>query len=189
MKQTLALAAVLCAVPPAARAHLTNTGLGPFYDGLAHLFVTPDALLPAIAISLLAGLRGPRYGRMVLLALPAACLAGSLVSRWIGLPAALPATTAAATIVVGILVAADLRLPLVVLAGAAILLGLLNGGAQPAGLSAAGSAVALFVVAALLAGRVVSIQTFAARIVVRVAGSWIAASGLFLLGWALRPSI
>jgi hydrogenase/urease accessory protein HupE len=106
-------------------------------------------------------------------------------------------TTAAATIALGILVAADIRLPLAFLSGLTILLGLLNGGARAgdavrmasSGLSAAGSAVALFVVAGVLAGRVVSVQTFAGRIAVRVAGSWIAASGLFLLGWALRHSI
>ena len=189
MKRTVALTVALCAMPPVARAHLTNAGFGPFYDGLVHLFVTPEVLLPAIATSLLAGLRGPRYGRMVLFALPASCLAGSLAGRWIGLPAAFPVTAAAVTIVTGILVAADLRLPLAALSGAAILLGLLNGGAHPAGLSAAGNAAALFVVTAILAGRVVSIQTFVVRIAIRVAGGWIAASGLLLLGWALRPPI
>ena len=39
-------------------AHLMTTGLGPFYDGLAHLFVTPEDLLPVLALSLAAGLRG-----------------------------------------------------------------------------------------------------------------------------------
>ena len=54
-----------------------NTGFGPFYDGLTHLFVTPEDLLPVIALALLAGLRGPRFGRAVLLALPVAWLVGS----------------------------------------------------------------------------------------------------------------
>jgi hypothetical protein len=54
-----------------------NTRFGPFYDGLTHLFVTPEDLLPVIALALLAGRRGPRFGRVVLFALPVAWLVGS----------------------------------------------------------------------------------------------------------------
>ena len=68
---TLAIALI---VAPSAHAHLMNTRFGPFYDGLTHLFVTPEDLLPVIALALLAGLRGPPFGRSVLLA--ASCLAG-----------------------------------------------------------------------------------------------------------------
>src|ERR1700732_3770000 len=73
----LTLAITLIAAP-SAHAHLMNTGFGPFNDGLTHLFVTPEDLLPVIALALLAGLRGPRFGRAVLFALPAACLGGTL---------------------------------------------------------------------------------------------------------------
>jgi hydrogenase/urease accessory protein HupE len=73
----LTLAITLIAAP-SAHAHLMNTGFGPFYDGLAHLFVTPEDLLPVIALALLAGLRGPSFGRAVLLALPVAWLVGAL---------------------------------------------------------------------------------------------------------------
>jgi hypothetical protein len=31
-------------IAPSARAHLVNTGFGPFDDGLTHLFVTPEDL-------------------------------------------------------------------------------------------------------------------------------------------------
>ena len=54
--------------PSAAHAHLTNTGLGPFYDGLAHPFPTADEVLPVLARSLFAGLRGTRFGQTVLVA-------------------------------------------------------------------------------------------------------------------------
>jgi hypothetical protein len=47
------LAATL-SVAPSARAHLVNTGFGPFDDGLTHLFVTPEDLLPVIALALFA---------------------------------------------------------------------------------------------------------------------------------------
>ena len=56
-------------------------------------------------------------------------------------------------------------------------------------LSIAGVAVALFVIVSLLAGQVTSLRLASARIVVRVAGSWIAATGLFMLGWAVRERI
>ncbi len=49
-----------------------------------------------------------------------------------------------------------------------------------------GVAVALFVVVSLLAGQVTTVRAAWARIVVRVAGSWIAATGLLMLGWSLR---
>lgn len=44
--------------------------IAPFYDGLTHLFVTPEDLMPVIARALFAGLHGPRFGRAVLFALP-----------------------------------------------------------------------------------------------------------------------
>src|SRR5215467_6651470 len=108
----VALAAAMAAP---AHAHVTNTGFGPFYDGLAHLFLTPEGLLPVVALSLAAGLRGPRFGRVVLFALPVASLAGSFVGRLVLLPSAPPVATAAITITLGALAAADKRSPLAVL--------------------------------------------------------------------------
>jgi len=45
---------------------------------------------------------------------------------------------------------------------------------------------AVFVLVALAAAFVVRLRADWARIAVRVAGSWIAASGLLMLGWAVR---
>jgi hypothetical protein len=69
----VALAALLA--PAAARAHLVNSGLGPFYDGFR---TSPSRRtpLPALALALLAGQRG-RRGR-VTPALPGAWLVGGL---------------------------------------------------------------------------------------------------------------
>jgi hypothetical protein len=50
----------------------------------------------------------------------------------------------------------------------------------------AGIACAVFVVVALVVGLVVSLKAPWTRVAVRVAGSWIAATGLFVLGWGLR---
>jgi hydrogenase/urease accessory protein HupE len=120
-------------------------------------------------------LRGPRFGRAVLFARPAAWLIGSVA--------------------LGALLAADCPLPLVALGGLAILLGLLHGGlngsefpktSAPGQISAAGVAAALFVVVSLLAGQAASVRVPWARVAVRVAGSWIVAIGLLMLGWAMR---
>jgi hypothetical protein len=85
-------------------------------------------------------------------------------------------------------------LPLILVVCGAIALGLLQGSLNGmelamAGLSylgAAGTACSLFVVMSLLTGQVVSLQAVWMRVAVRVAGSWIAAAGLFMLGWAMR---
>jgi hydrogenase/urease accessory protein HupE len=179
---------------PSAHAHLMNTGLGPFYDGLTHLFVSPEDLLPVIALALFAGLCGPESGRAVLFILPLAWLTGALVGASSEIPLTLPITTATVTIASGVLVAADRPLPLRLVVGCAVVLGLLHGslngtdlGQQRTfGLSIIGVAVALFMIISLLAGQAASVRFAWARIVVRVAGSWIAATGLLMLGWAVR---
>lgn len=176
-------------------AHLMNTGLGPFYDGILHLFVTPEDLLPVIALSLFAGLRGPAFGRAVLFALPGAWLAGTVLGRLLGPQAALPVVAAAVTIALGGLAAADAPLPWRWTTALAIGLGLLHGAwngvelarARASGISSAlGAACAIFVVVAILSALVSSLRAPWSRIVVRVAGSWIAAAALFMLGWSLR---
>jgi urease accessory protein len=157
----LTLAVTLIAAP-SAHAHLMNTGFGPFYDGLTHLFVTPEDGLPVIAIALLAGLRGPRFGRAVLFALPVAWLVGSAAGLLLAPPVTMLVAETIVTIALGALLAADRPLPLAAVAGLAILLGLLhgilNGSELPktnasGQISAAGVAAALFVVVSPLADR------------------------------------
>jgi urease accessory protein len=194
MKRVLWLSLLLLMGVPSAHAHLMNTGLGPFYDGLTHLFVSPEDLLPVIALALFAGLRGPQSGRAVLFILPVAWVAGALAGDLAHTPMTLPVTTAIVTIAFGVLVAADPQLPLWLVVGCAVLLGLLHGSLNGTdlsqhrafSLSIAGVAAASFVVVSLLAGQVTSMRLAWTRIVVRVAGSWIAATGLLMLGWAVR---
>jgi hypothetical protein len=54
------------------------------------------------------------------------------------------------------------------------------------GLAVVGIASAVFVLVSLLAGQVTALRAYWTRIVVRVAGSWLTAIGLLMLGWALR---
>ena len=193
MKRTLRLLPLLVAVP-SAHAHLMNTGVGPFYDGFTHLFVTPEDLLPVIALALLAGLRGPQFGRGVLFVLPAAWLVGAIAGSVSHVSPTLAVLTSVVTIAIGALVAADRPLRLWTVVGCAVLLGLLHGGLNgfelsrqsSIGLSVVGTGVALFVVISLLAGQVTQVRAAWVRIAVRVGGSWIAACGLFMLGWSVR---
>lgn len=180
-----------------AQAHLMTTGLGPFYDGFTHLLVTPEDLLPVVALALLAGLCGPAAGRAALFAVPVAWLFGACSAAWLT-PHEMPAPLAALlAIALGGLVAADRHLPRGVVLAVALAFGGLAGAlggssllAAHAGVrGAAGVVVALFVVIALVAGRVASLEAAWARVAVRVAGSWVAASGLLMLGWALRSAV
>jgi urease accessory protein len=190
----LTLAAML-SVAPSAPAHLVNTGFGPFDDGLIHLLVTPEDLLPVIALALLAGLRGPRFGRIVLFALPVAWLAGSAFGLWLTPPITLPLAETILTILLGLLLATHSPLSLTSMAGFAILLGLLhgllNGSELPkmsssSPISVAGVGVALFVAVSLLAGQASAVHIPWLRVAIRVVGSWIVAIGLLMLGWAMR---
>ena len=176
-----------------AEAHLVTTGLGPVYDGIGHLLLTPEDLVPIVALALYAGLRGARAGRLALFALPVAWIAGGLLGLRAGAATSAP-VPALSFVLLGLLVAADLRLPDGAVAVLAGLLGLVHGflngpalaGTGPGALGLLGIAAVAFVVVALASALVVSLKAPAARIAVRVAGSWVAAVGLLLLGWAFR---
>ena len=187
-----AVAALL--LPAAAHAHLVNTGLGPFYDGVSHFLLTPEDILPALALALLAGLRGARAGRLVLFVFPAGWLVGGLIG--LALPSSSPSTaiTMMSFIALGALVAADARLRPKWVAAIAIVVGVLHGIFNGAAMAEArlgalgifGIAASLFVLVALAAALVIALRAPWMRIAVRVAGSWIVATGLLLLGWSLR---
>jgi len=116
----LALALMLC--PLHAHAHLIATGLGPVYDGIIHFALTPEDLIPAVALALFAGLRGKDHARCVMFVLPLAWLAGGVAGTSIA--AQLPASLAwLPLLVLGALVASDLRLPLAATTAIALLLG------------------------------------------------------------------
>jgi urease accessory protein len=73
--------------PSYASAHLVTTGLGPVYDGIGHLVMTPEDLIPVLALALYAGLRVVAPGRRALFVLPLAWFVGGLLGVVIdGLP-------------------------------------------------------------------------------------------------------
>ena len=172
-----------------ARAHLANTGFGPFYDGMVHLVLAPEDLLPVIALALLAGLSGPRASRWVLFSLSLLWVMAGVGGIFSGAEVVTPVLAAGALILLGALVAADLKLPFALVLLLAAILGIshgyLNGTAMaPAGVAGLlGVATAVFVLFSLVSGLVVRLEALWARTAVRVAGSWIAAIGLLMLGW------
>ncbi len=187
----------LLAWPAAAHAHLASTGFGPFYDGLTHLILSPDDLLGIAAMALLAGSLSARHGRWVLFALPVAWLLGGGFGLALSQEMHLDAWNAASILIIGALMAANWRMPLPLVAGLALALGGLHGFLNGSGLGTstnallalAGIACGCFVLVALVAACAVKLHATRARVVVRVAGSWIAAIGLLMLGWAIRTSV
>ena len=182
-------------IPLRFSAHLVSTGLGPLFDGIGHLAVTPEDLLPALALALLAGLGGKTYARKVLFTLPGAWLAGGVLGLVFGWSAPL-AVTAASFLVLGGLVAADRPFSPRVGVGLAIVLGLLHGQMNGVEMAEAGIGLTgllgtvgtLFVLVSLVTGMVVSLKKPWTRIAVRAAGSWILAIGLLYLGWTVSSS-
>jgi urease accessory protein len=182
------------AAPVTAHAHLVTSGLGPVYDGVSHVLVSPDDLIPIVAMAMLAGLNGPAAGRRVLFTLTGAWLAGGVLGHTAGPSSAAPLVTTMWPLVLGLLIAVDRRLPSAIVVGTAAAVGLANGWLNGSGMAAdgndglglAGIAAATFVIAALVSSVAVSLGHGPGRMVVRVAGSWIAAIGLLVLGWSLR---
>jgi hydrogenase/urease accessory protein HupE len=139
-------------------------------------------------------MRGAAHGRRALFVLPTAWLLGGVL----GLAShgvVSPVLTATSFVILGGLVAADSRLPLGATTLLAALLGLVHGYSNGSALAQPGPSVAglvgviaaVFTFVALATSFVVPLRAAWARVIVRVAGSWIAAIGLLLLGWAARP--
>jgi hydrogenase/urease accessory protein HupE len=178
--------------PSNASAHLVTTGLGPVYDGIGHLVMTPEDLIPVLALALYAGLRGQEPGRRALFVLPLAWFVGGLLGVIIeGLPT-LP-VPAISFLILGVLVAADLNLSqkfftaIVIMVG--FVHGVLNGVALKEGagiLGLIGIMVTLFVIVAIASAFIVSLKKPWTKIVVRVSGSWVAAMGMLMFGWMIR---
>jgi hydrogenase/urease accessory protein HupE len=175
-------------------AHLTPTGLGPWGDGLARLFLEPRELLLVLGLVFLAVRAGKACGERLPLLLPLAWLAGGLVGLRLAveLPWALPGTALVAA--VGLLVALGVRLaPGLVLGLAAVLtvLAALVAGSALAGHPGAlaallGELVAIALLTTWLSQALAPPHPRWLAIGLRVAGSWITAASLLMLGWLVR---
>jgi len=143
-------------------------------------------------VALYAGLRGRAPGRRALFFLPLAWLLGGLAGLMATGLTTFP-LPALSFILLGILIAADLRLPTNVFTVLVVVVGLVHGffngialKSGPGALGLVGIMVVLFVLVALAAAFVLSLKPLWARIVIRVAGSWVTAMGILMLGWFIR---
>jgi urease accessory protein len=129
----------------------------------------------------------------VLWILPVAWLAGGLTGMFMG-TAPGSALTCFSFLLLGALIAGNAKLSVPLITALVAIIGVFHGYLNGSGINRfndggyflVGLALAVFVVVALFASFVIPLRRQWALIVVRVAGSWIAASGLLMLGWALR---
>jgi urease accessory protein len=192
MYATVLFCLALCPMP--AEAHLNSTGMGPIYDGLMHFLMSPEDFVPVLALALLAGLRGAAHGRRALFTLPAAWLLGGVIGISAAATNGNAVVAAVWFLLLGGLLAADTKLSLRIITALAALLGLYNGYLNGTGMGQFGTAsvallglvFAVFVLVAFATAFVVQLRAQWARVAVRVAGSWVFASGLLMLGWAVR---
>lgn len=191
---TLPAAPIAQVLPIQPLAHLAPTGLGPWGDGMAQLFLEPKELLLVVGLVVLAAQAGKPSAERLPLLLPAAWLLGGLIG--LTLPAELPWAVACTALVaaVGLLVALGVRLgPGVLLPFAAALAGLvaLVAGSALAGHPGAlaallGETVAIAVLVTLLLQALAPPHSRWLAIGLRIGGSWITASALLMLGWLVR---
>ena len=158
--------------------------------GVLHLLYSPGDVLGLFAAALLAGSRGETASRLAAIVIPTVWLVSGLVGLSL-LTADLPSLGLVLPTILGVLVAADMKLrPMVVavLVGLfAAFHGLLNGSAlaaSGAGLSSLlGTVVAVLIVFLLLSAAVVRLRSVRERGVVRLIGCSVIAAGLFELSW------
>ena len=190
------VAAVLMAGPGVAQAHLVTSGLGPFYDGALHVLLSPGDLLGVLALAFWAGLRGAVAGRLAVVVMPIAWLLAGMVG--LALPMVLEPSWPGALsyLLVGVLLAANLKLPPwgvgALATGYGALHGLLNGSALAAigadWPALLGVVTTVCLLTLLISAAVVPLRAEWGHVVLRVMGSWVAAIGLLMLGWTLQSA-
>ena len=177
-------------------AHGAIQGVGAFYSGVLHPFISPPHLIALIAAGLVFGQRGVLASWHAMVALMASLALGLWLSlRLQGLPEPDLLLLALGLLLgLGVVLAwrwpAWALMPLVALLGLAVGLGSAPDGMAPAQRSAAllGTWLGATLCTACLAGLVHHGQRPWARIGVRVVGSWLSASAILVLTLAVaRP--
>ncbi len=159
------------------------------------------AVLVAAATGLLAGARGKPHLRWAALGITGGWAIGGellaeLPAAWkVSLGSGVGSGIAAGTslMIMGVLIALDRQGPKAIVTLLALVTGLVHGAinanaileAQPARIACIAAAAGVLTIGSGSLSLLASGS--AGRIVLRVAGSWLAAIGLLMLGWALRP--
>jgi urease accessory protein len=195
-------AAALLASAQSADAHIVASRLGDFYAGALHPLTDLQDIILWAALGVLAGSLGPAKGRWLVLVVPLGLLAGLVSGLTLGVVSAWPVVDAGMIVLLGLLLAASLRIPTSLLCAIAAGLALLRGAANAsdlgpetnrllfaAGLACAGYAAITLTMALTVAFRGADAGSAVAwrGIAIRAFGSWIAAIGLMMGGFALRP--
>lgn len=201
MKRWIALfgfvLASLAASAQAAQAHIVSIRLGDFYSGALHpLTDLQDAIL-WVALGLLASAVGSTERRWLVMIFPVGLLVGLAWGVPFGPTLTGPLATAAIIVVVGLLLAANLKVPAVLLWLIAFGIAVARGAASAsdltpdvnrllfaAGLACAGYVVITMTMAITLAFRRTDAETSIGwRVVaVRTLGGWLAAIGIMAVG-------
>jgi len=170
------------------------TSIEAFLDGVALFATNPDHVLVVLATGLLAGLRGSPAARATCFALPLAWSCGGFFGWMWPAPGPLRVPLILSFMIVGGLVALDRKLAPRVVVALATAAGILHGYVQGREMAGGGlewpavlGAVAVVLVIVFLVTTLVAwLKPAWTRIAVRVAGSWIVAIGLLMLGWLVR---
>ena len=195
----LALALLLTAAPSDAHAHLVNTRLGDFYDGVLHPLTGFEDVLPWLALAILAAFQGPSRARWLLVAFPLGLLAGG--GLWLAAPklAFVPAIGAGLIAIVGLAVAAAIVLPLPVTIGLGAIVGLVHGYQNAQAMTVttdhllfmSGVAAIGYLSITLIGGAATAFLQGSGgwrAIALRAGGSWVAAIGIMILGLQLAAA-
>ncbi|MDA8752587.1 HupE/UreJ family protein [Halieaceae bacterium] len=189
------LAPLLLLAPGIAAAHSPMQGIGHFYGGILHPVLVPSHLLALLALGLLVGQRGVRAMQIVYPCFLVALLMGLTRA---GFSTAAPAGTEPVLLLIagccGLLAALAIPVPRVALALAALLgafvvgadSGVENLNRQETFGALFGAGVGACIVLIVVAGLAEMPRRDWQRIMVRILGSWCAASAALVLALALR---
>jgi hypothetical protein len=184
------LAVALCAPTPS-YAHLVNSGLGPFYDGALHLMLSPMDLVGLVTLSLFAASQGAEAGRLLIVVAPIAWLLAGTVALFSQMNGSFAVVNAGTLVLLGGSAALGLKPSPPVAAVAAAVFGGLLGFQSGVELRTAdadwvaliGTVAIVLAVIILVSALIISYTALAFRVVLRILGSWAAATGLLSIGW------
>jgi urease accessory protein len=187
MKKRIVL---LSGIAPALAVAHPIKGAGDFYSGMLHPVLALEQVLPMIALGLLAGQQERRTAIRVLWLFPVALITGAVAGHGPKATSLSMAVELSLMVIIGILLAISRPLPRLLVSILAIVAGIVGG--IPIASELTGDVEAYrFVVGAALTGLVVitwaiglvrSLKRPWTQIAVRVAGSWVAAIGIMMLG-------
>ena len=193
-------AAILLAAAQSADAHIVGTRLGDFYAGALHPLTDLQDGILWTALGLLAGSLGATRGRWLVLVLPAGLLLGLSVGLSFGSTWIVPLANAGMMVLLGLLLTLGLRINTAALCAIALALAFMRGVVNAGGVGSAtdrvlfgaGLAVCGYVFITLIMALTVAFLRLDAQpvipwraIAIRACGSWIAAIGLMVGGFAL----